>query len=251
MAAPTFLYGQLLDKLEFERLNLMYNILFIDLDDTILDFKKAENVALRKTLEEFGLAPTEEVCARYSVINQLHWEMLERKEITREQVLLGRFKMLFDEYGIPGDSSLVARRYTENLGVGHYFLPGAEEAVKALCKKYRLFITSNGTTHVQKSRLASADIEKYFEDIFISQQIGVNKPDKVFFDGCFAKIRDFDSQKAMIVGDSLTSDILGGKNAGIATCWVNPKGKKARADICPDYEIKSLGELEALLEGLN
>ena len=228
----------------------MYQIVFIDLDDTILDFKKAEAVALRKTLTEFGLEPTEEVCARYSVVNQLHWEMLERKEITREQVLLGRFQMLFEEYGIPGDPGQVARRYTENLGIGHYFLPGAEEAVKALSRKYRLFLTSNGTTHVQKSRLKSADIEQYFEDIFISQQIGVNKPDKGFFDGCFARIRDLDLSKTMIVGDSLTSDILGGINAGIATCWVNPKGKKARADICPDYEIESLAQLEALLATL-
>ena len=228
----------------------MYNILFIDLDDTILDFKKAENVALRKTLQEFGLTPTDEVSARYSAINQLHWEMLERKEIDRDQVLFGRFEVLFQEYGIAADAVTVSRRYTENLGIGHYFLPGAEEAVKALSQKYRLFLTSNGTTHVQKSRLASADIEKYFEDIFISQQIGVNKPDKGFFDGCFARIKDFDASKTMIVGDSLTSDILGGINAGIATCWVNPKGKKARADICPDYEIESLSKLEALLEGL-
>lgn len=228
----------------------MYNILFIDLDDTILDFKKAENVALRKTLEAFGLIPTEEVCARYSAINQLHWERMERKEIDRNQVLLGRFEMLFDEYGIAADARTVSQKYTEYLGVGHYFLPGAEEAVKALSKKYRLFLTSNGTTHVQKSRLASADIEKYFEDVFISQQIGVNKPDKGFFDGCFARIRDLDLSKTMIVGDSLTSDILGGINAGIATCWVNPKGKKARADICPDYEIESLAKLEELLESL-
>ena len=228
----------------------MFEILFIDLDDTILDFKKAENVALRKTLEEFGLDPTEEVCARYSVINQMHWERLERKEITRDQVLFGRFEVLFAEYGIDADAVTVSRRYTENLGIGHYFLPGAEEAVKALSKKYRLFLTSNGTTHVQQSRLKSADIEKYFENIFISQQIGVNKPDKGFFDGCFARIPNLDLGKTMIVGDSLTSDILGGINAGIATCWVNPKGKKARADICPDYEIESLDKLQALLESL-
>ena len=228
----------------------MVEILLVDLDDTILDFKKAEAVALKKTLEEFGLEPTREVCARYSAINQLHWEMLERKEITREQVLLGRFQVLFEEYGIAADPGAVARRYTDNLGIGHYFLPGALEAVKALSKKYRLFITSNGTTYVQKSRLKSADIEKYFEDVFISQQIGVNKPDKGFFEGCFARIPEFDRAKTMIVGDSLTSDILGGINAGIATCWVNPKGKKARTDICPDYEIESLSKLEALLEGL-
>lgn len=228
----------------------MLEILFIDLDDTILDFKKAENVALRKTLREFGLDPTDAVCARYSVINQGYWERLERKELTRDQVLFGRFETLFQEYGIVADPVTVSHRYTENLSIGHYFLPGAEEALKALSQKYRLFITSNGTTHVQESRLKSADIEKYFEGIFISQQIGVNKPDKGFFDGCFARIPNFDPTKAMIVGDSLTSDILGGINAGIATCWVNPKGKKARADICPDYEIESLAKLEDLLAKL-
>ncbi len=225
----------------------MFEILFLDMDDTILDFKKAEKIALCKTLEAFSLAPTQEVCARYSEINQLHWERLERKEITREQVILGRFEMLFEEYGIPGNPREVAHRYTENLAIGHYFLPGAEDAVKSLSQKYRLFLSSNGTTWVQKSRIQSAGIAPYFENIFISQEIGVNKPDRGFFDGCFRQIPDFAPHKAMIVGDSLTSDILGGKNAGIATCWINPKGKKARADICPDYEIKSLDRLEALL----
>ncbi len=228
----------------------MFEILFLDMDDTILDFKKAEKLALCKTLEGFSLEPTEEVCARYSAINQLHWERLERKEITREQVILGRFEMLFAEYGIPGDSAQIAGQYTKNLAVGHYFLPGAEDAVKVLSQKYRLFLSSNGTTWVQKSRIQSAGIAQYFENIFISQEIGVNKPDKGFFDGCFARIPDFDREKAMIVGDSLTSDILGGKNAGIATCWVNPKGKKARADICPDYEIEGLDKLEILLQSL-
>lgn len=228
----------------------MYEILFLDLDDTILDFKKAEHIALRKTLEFFGLTPTDEVCVRYSAINQLHWQMLERKEITREQVLVGRFRMLFEEYGMEVDPVRCARQYEGNLGQGHYFLPGAEEALEALSKKYTLYLTSNGTTHVQKGRLESANIGRFFREIFISQEIGVNKPDKGYFDRCFARIPGFDPKKAMIVGDSLTSDILGGINAGIATCWVNPARKPGRADIRPDYEIQRLSQLEGLLERL-
>lgn len=228
----------------------MLEFLFIDLDDTILDFKKAERVAVEKTLSVFGIEPTEAVCARYSRINQDHWEALERKEITREQVLVGRFQVLFGELGIGADAAECARCYAANLSIGHYFLPGAPEAVENLSKKYKLYLASNGTAKVQRSRLESAGIQRYFQDVFISQDMGANKPALEFFAGCFARIPGFDPGKAMIVGDSLSSDILGGKNAGIATCWVNPGHKTAPQDRAPDYEIESLSQLEALLDTL-
>ena len=226
----------------------MVEFLFLDLDDTILDFHKAEHIALGKTFRGFGLEPTEEVMARYSLINKAHWERLERKELTREQVLVGRFAVLFGEYGIDVDPTLCARTYENNLSIGHYFLPGAYEAVEALSKKYKLYLASNGTAKVQAGRLASANISHFFQEIFISQEIGANQPDPAYFKRCFARIPDFDPAKAMIVGDSLTSDILGGIQAGIATCWVNPNGKPGREDIRPDYEIQALHQLEALLE---
>ena len=226
----------------------MVEFLFLDLDDTILDFHKAEHIALGKTFRGFGLEPTEEVMARYSLINKAHWERLERKELTREQVLVGRFAVLFSEYGIDVDPTQCARTYENNLSVGHYFLPGAYEAVERLSKKYKLYLASNGTAKVQAGRLESANISHFFQEIFVSQEIGANKPDIAYFEVCFAKIPDFDITKAMIVGDSLTSDILGGKNAGMKTCWVNPKGKIAPADIQPDYEIKALSELEEFLD---
>ncbi len=228
----------------------MLEFLFLDLDDTILDFHKAEHIALGKTFRGFGLEPTEEVMARYSLINKAHWERLERKELTREEVLVGRFAVLFGEYGIAVDPTLCARTYENNLSIGHYFLPGAYEAVESLSKKYKLYLASNGTAKVQAGRLASANISHFFQEIFISQEIGANKPDIAYFNGCFAKIPDFDVSKSMIVGDSLTSDILGGIQAGMKTCWVNSTGKPARADIQPDYEIKTLSELESLLETL-
>jgi len=228
----------------------MFEFLFIDLDDTILDFKMQEDVAIVKTLTEAGIAPTEETCRRYSQINKDHWARMEKGEIDRNQVLFGRFQVLFAELGVEADWEKAALDYMENLSEGHYFLPGAEEALKKLSKKYRLFITSNGTAKVQNKRLDSAGIRQCFEGIFISQDIGINKPDKGFFDYAFARIPGFDPSKAMIVGDSPSSDILGGQNAGIATCWINPNHRKYSREVPPDYEIESLAQLEALLEML-
>lgn len=226
----------------------MIEFLFLDLDDTILDFQKAERLALGKTLESFGLPPTDTVLARYHQINREHWERLERKELTREQVLVGRFAALFQEMGLSADAEKVARAYEENLSQGHYFLPGAEEALKSLSQTYKLYLASNGTAKVQAGRLKSAGIIPYFQEIFVSEEMGYNKPDPAYFDACFARIPGFRKDRAMMVGDSLTSDILGGIQAGIATCWVNPHHKTG--EIHPDYEIESITQLEALLHNL-
>ena len=228
----------------------MIEFLFLDLDDTILDFHKAERIAIAKTFEHFGIDPNEQVLSLYHDINKAHWEMLERGELTREQVLVRRFSCLFSHFDIVADAQECARLYAQNLSIGHYFLPGAEEAVIRLSKKYRLFLASNGTASVQAGRLASANLSRFFEKIFISQEIGYNKPAIEFFQRSFSQIPNFDPQKAMIVGDSLSSDILGGIQAGIRTCWVNPTHAPARPGICPDHEIEGLYQLEALLEAL-
>ena len=228
----------------------MIEFLLLDLDDTILDFHKAERLAIAKTFEGFGIAPTEEVLHRYHLINKACWERLEKKEWTREQVLVNRFGLLFQEQGVQADPTACARAYEKNLSIGHYFLPGAEEAVEALSKKYRLFLVSNGTATVQKGRMTSANLYRFFEKVFVSQELGHNKPAREFFDKAFAQIPDFDPKKALIVGDSLTSDILGGINAGVATCWVNPNHLPGREDITADYEIEGIHQLEALLESL-
>ena len=227
----------------------MIEFLFLDLDDTILDFHKAERIALSKTIRDFGVEPTEEILALYHGINKWHWEQLEQGKLTREEVLVNRFGVLFEKLGKPVDAAQCARAYEKNLSIGHYFLPGAEEAVDALSKKYRLFLASNGTASVQKGRMTSANLYRFFETVFVSQEIGHNKPSKAYFDACFASIPGFDKEKAMIVGDSLSSDIKGGINAGIKTVWVNPD-HKGSGDIKPDYEIEYLYQLESLLEGL-
>lgn len=228
----------------------MIEFLLLDLDDTILDFQKAEHIAIGKTIRDFGVEPTEDVLTRYRAINKYHWECLERGEMTREQVLLGRFSTLFLELGVDVDAEKCARQYEHNLSIGHYFLPGAEEAMEVLFQKYRLFLTSNGTASVQKGRMTSANLYRFFEKVFVSQELGATKPSKEYFDRAFSQVPDFDPSKALIVGDSLSSDIKGGINAGIRTCWVNPGHAAAPADIRPDFEIEALAQLPALLETL-
>ncbi len=225
----------------------MIEYLFLDLDDTILDFHKAERIALSKTIRDFGVEPTDEVLGRYHTINKWHWEQLELGKMTRAEVLVNRFAALFAEMGMEVDPQACAKGYERNLSIGHYFLPGAEEAVMALHQKHRLFLASNGTASVQKGRMTSANLYRWFEKVFVSQEIGYNKPSKEYFAACFAQIPGFDVSKALMVGDSLTSDIRGGKNAGMKTVWVNPSHADC-GGIRPDYEIESLSQLETLIE---
>lgn len=220
----------------------------LDLDDTILDFKKAEKIAVSKTFRGIGIEPTDAVVERYSEINVGQWEKLELGIITREEVLSSRFDMLFEELGVDYSGYEAQLTYEKLLEIGHYFMSGAEEMLKALYRKYDLYIVSNGTASVQYSRLASAGISHMFKGIFISEHMGTQKPSKEFFEKCFAAIPGFDREKAIVVGDSLTSDIRGGINAGIMTCWYNPQNKAPRADIVPDYTITELSELSGLIE---
>lgn len=226
----------------------MIEFLFLDLDDTILDFRKAERIAINKTLRDFGLEPTEEVLSRYHLINKAHWEMLERGELTREEVQWKRFDVLFGEFGIGADPHGCAAQYMENLSIGHYFLPGAEETVELLSKKYRLFLASNGTASVQKRRMTSANLYRFFEQVFVSEEVGHNKPAKAYFDAVFSRIPDFDPEKALMVGDSLSSDMKGGNHAGIRTCWINPDHLPAKPGIQIDFEIESITQLPEILE---
>lgn len=228
----------------------MIRYVLFDVDDTLLDFGKAEAAAIRKTFERIGIPVTDELIRRYSEINAQQWSRFEKGEITREKLLTERFDILFSELGINVPSEMAQASYEYLLGIGHYFVDGAEELLEALKDKYELYIVSNGNASVQDRRLKSAGIIPYFKDIFISERVGFNKPSAEFFEACFERIPGFEKDKAVIVGDRLSSDILGGINAGVKTCWFNPRGDAPDPDIPADYEIKHLGELPALLESI-
>lgn len=230
----------------------MTDTVLFDLDNTILDFSKAERTALTKTLEQLGISPAEETCVRYSVLNQAQWKLLEKGLITRREVKLRRFRLLFEELGVHASAEQAAAVYESLLGIGHYFMEGAEELLETLHGCYRLYLVTNGTASVQRGRLKSADLGKYFEDIFISEEVGFDKPDIRYFDSCFLRIPGFSKENTVIVGDSISSDIQGGINARIRTVWFNPAGLSLEAagggeTLTPDREIRKLSELPDIL----
>ena len=228
----------------------MIEYLFLDLDDTILDFGAAEHAAIKATFREMGLEPTDELLGRYIEINRSCWRRLELGELQRDEVLTKRFELLYGELGFNGSPEKTQELYGYKLSLEHPFLEGAPELLEKLYGSYKMYIASNGIALVQDRRIADTGIAKYFDDIFISQRIGYNKPSKEFFDICFSKIEGFDPKKAIIVGDSLTSDIAGGIAAGILTCYFNPHGQPNTTGIIPDYEFSSLDDLPALLRAI-
>ena len=228
----------------------MIKTVFLDIDDTLLDFHRAEALAIRTALTRFGIEPSDENVRRYSTINRSCWESFEKGEMSRESVLTTRFDMLFLEMGVNFSPDEAQRIYEYELGSYHFYIDGAREMLEEIYKDYDLYITTNGISVVQTRRIADSGIAKYFKDIFISEEIGFNKPQKEYFDFIFDKIKGFDKESAIIVGDSLSSDILGGINARIKTCWYNPKGLPTKGGVTPDYILSDITKLPNLLKQL-
>ncbi len=226
--------------------------LFLDLDDTILDFRKSEHTALSAALREAGIAPTKERMARYSQINAEHWRLLECGRLTREQVLVQRFAVLFSEYGIAADAAKVEKRYEQFLSEQVFFMPQALQTLKELkAGGYHLYLITNGNASVQHRRLAKSGIAPLFEHIFISEEVGADKPSEAFFSYCFTRVGHFSKNEALVIGDSLSSDILGGNRAGVRTVWLSESiAAPENAAVKPDYILPALGALPALLKTL-
>ncbi len=228
--------------------NIKY--VFLDLDDTVLDFKRSERTAISKTLSHFGFEPDNALVTRYSEINRAMWKMLERGETTRAQMRTERFRIFFSEIGCGASGEEAMSVYEGALKKTCFFIQNSQDVLEKLSKSYSLYLASNGTAAVQTSRIEVSGIAKYFDNIFISDLIGHNKPAREFFDYCFSQIMGFERDRAIIVGDSLSSDILGGINAGIRTCLFAPEERKNDSGIIPNYQIKSLNELPLLLESI-
>ncbi len=228
----------------------MIKTVLLDLDDTILDFHASEAVAIVKTFQELGVPHDEAWLERYSQINLEQWRLLETGAFTRDEILVRRFRLLYDEMGIGVDPEETQTRYAKNLGMTHFFVTGAEEMLERLSARYDLYLVTNGIAEVQDPRLAASGILPYFKGVFISERVGYMKPQKEYFDSVFSVIGEDRREGSVIVGDSLTSDILGGINAGIPTIWFNLRGNPPRAHIPPTATITKLDELDAVLERL-
>ncbi|MCR5153510.1 MAG: YjjG family noncanonical pyrimidine nucleotidase [Lachnospiraceae bacterium] len=224
-----------------------FNIKFIlwDVDGTLLDFISAETVALRACFKDFGFGEcTDSMKKEYEVINRKYWEALERGEITREILFPGRFEEFLSKYGL--DTSRVNEfneLYQIHLSNNEEFFPKAEDTVRHFKGLYPQFAATNGPTATQKRKLAHSGLDKILDKFFISEEIGFDKPRKEFFEEIFNRVGDHNPANYVIIGDSLTSDMQGGINAGIKTCWYNPAGKANNSGLKIDAEIKTLTEL--------
>ena len=230
---------------------MIKNIL-LDLDDTIFDFKRAEREALLKMLESFGAKAGNDAAERYSAINKWHWKQLELGHMTRNEVLSRRFEVFIKEEGFDIPPETAREKYENNLSRGHYYMPGAHEALKRLKPSYRMYLVSNGTARVQYGRIRNSDLEEYLDGIFISQEIGFNKPDRRFFERAAERIPGYKREETVIIGDSLSSDIRGGVNSGIVSIWYNPQFKAndtldGDSPVRPDLELNAWEDIERVL----
>lgn len=226
-----------------------FRILLWDIDGTILDFDAAERAAIRKGFATKGLGTcTDEMLADYSSINAKYWKMLERGEMSKPDILVGRFKEFFLKYKIdPACAEAFNSQYQIDLGDTICFHENAYDLLKQFSQNHKQYAVTNGTALAQHRKLDRSGLNQIFDDVFISDELGVEKPNKGFFDLAFDRIRlqigDFSTADVLIIGDSLTSDIRGGNNAGISTCWYNPKQVENTLDVQVDYNIASLEEL--------
>lgn len=220
-----------------------------DVDGTLLNFHLAEENAIRACFDEYGLGDlSEERLKDYRKINNKYWKALEKGEIRRIEVLEGRFREFFQKYGY--DTSIVSDfniSFQENLGKTYVFNDNAYETVNKLGEKYKQYAATNGSAIAQEGKLKGAGLESIFEDVFISEKIGFEKPSKEFFDYIFDTVGSREKSEYVIIGDSLTSDIRGGRNAGIKTIWFNPDRLEKDKDIDFDYEVDSLEQVLDIL----
>lgn len=221
--------------------------LLLDADGTLLDFDRSEESALRDAFAALGLPYDENTHGVYHKINDACWKALERGEITREQLKVNRFRETFAALGVEGDPVLSTKSYEASLGNYAYPFPGAEEACRRLSRKYSLYLVTNGLKNVQSARIVTTSIPECLKGIYISEEVGYAKPAKEFFDGFFVDHPECKRNETMIVGDSLSSDIQGGNNAGIYTCWVNRTAAARPEGLRIDLEIDDITQLEKVL----
>lgn len=226
---------------------MSYDFILFDADGTLFDFNRSEHYSFTALTEKFGISFSDEMYADYHVINDNLWKDHENGLVTKPFLLVERYRRLFEKYGIDVSPEDANQFYLSTLGKCHFLMDGALEICRELYKFKPLYIITNGEASVQNNRYSASELRPFFTDIFISASVGASKPSTEYFDYVEAHIHGFDRKKALIIGDSLTSDIRGGNNAGIDTCWFNPDCLPNNRGVHYEYEIRKLSELRSLI----
>lgn len=223
----------------------MISTILWDVDGTLLDFDYSQELALRQCFQSVGLHMTRQMLERYSQINDTYWKRLERGEVTKAELLVGRFTTLFEEFRLEGiDAEAFRAEYQDALGKIYAYIDDSPSVLEALQQKsIHQYVITNGVTATQQSKLKLSGLERFMDALFISEQIGTPKPGREFFEVVLDSITEKDRSKILVVGDSLTSDIKGGVQVGLKTCWYRKAGTVNTTELQPDYEISDLKEI--------
>lgn len=227
----------------------MYKYLFWDIDGTVLNFLASEAYAMRTLFEKYKIGElNDEMIKLYSKINSKYWQKLEKNELTKPEILVGRFREFFEKIGADvTQAEKFNLDYQVTLGDHIEFVDNAKEILMSEKGKFTLVAVTNGTKVAQEKKLRLSGLDKIFDAIFISEDVGVEKPNKEYFDYVFESLCIANKKEVLLIGDSLTSDMKGGMIAGIDTCWFNPNHSPNSLGIPVTYEIDSLGKVEEII----
>ena len=238
---------------------MSYKLVLIDLDDTLFDYPKTEKTAFRNTFEELGFFVKselsndkkeeiyEKIKDRYKDVNLQLWKDLEKGVVDKDRLKVVRFEKIIEEFDLKYDPYEMSELYLKKLGEGIFPFEATEKLCEYLHSKYKVGIVTNGIKEVQHSRIENSAIAKYIDKIIISDEVGVNKPDKRIFEYAMNYFEIMDKSEVIMIGDSLGADIKGGQNAGIDTCWVNLRNNVNDTGIIPNYEVNKLEKLFEIL----
>jgi 2-haloacid dehalogenase len=227
---------------------MAYQWILFDVDNTLFDFDRSEKYALEQAFYDYEIPFSEEFVAIYHQVNKQCWKAFEEGEMDQSTLRSRRFELFLEKIGSKGDAQKMGTNYLQHLANTDFMIDGARPLLNRLLGKYKMAIVTNGLQDVQRPRVRKTKTEHYFETIIVSDEIGVSKPGRAFFEHTFEQIGQPAKSETLLVGDSLNSDIRGGNDFGIDTCWFNPGNQRNESEISPNFEIDKLSLLEAILE---
>ena len=225
----------------------MIKAILIDVDNTLLDFHLGSRVIMQQLFDEYNYPFTEEIYKTYIEVNDILWAKYELGEVTREEIYATRWKTVFQKLEIGIDSAGFEAKYLEGLKTSAEKVEGADEIMAYLSSKYPVYVGSNATQERQELRLAKAGLTKYISDIYTSEKLGASKPSEEFFEICLKNMGDLKPEEVMVIGDSITADINGGRACGMKTCWFNFEGTEVPEDLKTDFVVYNLHEIKSII----